>query len=907
MSDAFWQDGDAWRQVAATSDLHALADDLKREVDQLLRTRDAAAERVAQRLIALGGYAAGRGWQIAGNIALLARGDFQQADHAFLQAHQLFTQLDQPVEAARSDIGRFAALANLGDYTKAVAVGQRASAIFTAHNATHDRARLALNMAWLHDRQGDDTAALAMLDDAAQHFQDDPQRLAGIELNRAMVLRNFGRFSAALAASERAFQLFEQLDLTIEALRSRYSAATTHLVQGDMRHALQLLNTTRVQLEDARREWDSVYFALATLRCQLALGQFTSVLEQCDALELRVRNHQGRKELGKLLLIKGRAQIGVQDLAGAMTTIEAAAAVFSAENNPVAAAEATLQFAAILLTMGKRAAAFEQFSDCITQFGDLPALQTNAYLGAASAAADTTQMADALTHAFALIDKHELPTQRQQAWHLHGKLAQQRGDLTLAAASFERAIATLDQLRSQLLLDWRGRFLADKDDLFADAVQLYLQQGDIAQAWRIVQQAKSRSLIDLLGYRLDVRIEAISADDIPLITQFTTQQAERNRLLRRAEADPATAHEWLPQIEQLEKELLGVRERLLLRDSRYGQATLASPATLAEIQAQLPTDTALLDYFFAHGQLHLFLITSSQIIHERLQASADQIAMLLDFWQLNLQAIPHDPAFAPATIPHAQQLLAQLDTLLLAPVRDQLPTHLLIVPHKSLHYLPFHALHNGATYLIQQHTVSYLPTASVLTFTHHAAPSDSAFVIGNSCDGRLPQAVAEAQTIARLLQTTPLLDAEATLQAVRATAASIWHIATHGAFRADNPLFSGLNMADGQLTTLDIFNLKLNAALVTLSACETGQQEIGGGDELLGLAQAFLSAGAQSLLLTHWPVADAAMPHLMGIFYERFLAGATKAAALRAAQTAMIETAAFAHPYFWAGCFLIGK
>ena len=76
----------------------------------------------------------------------------------------------------------------------------------------------------------------------------------------------------------------------------------------------------------------------------------------------------------------------------------------------------------------------------------------------------------------------------------------------------------------------------------------------------------------------------------------------------------------------------------------------------------------------------------------------------------------------------------------------------------------------------------------------------------------------------------------------------VLHLATHADFRPDNPLFSGLALADGWLTTLDIFNLRLDASLVTLSACQTGRSVIGGGDELLGLMRSFLAAGAASLV-----------------------------------------------------------
>ena len=143
------------------------------------------------------------------------------------------------------------------------------------------------------------------------------------------------------------------------------------------------------------------------------------------------------------------------------------------------------------------------------------------------------------------------------------------------------------------------------------------------------------------------------------------------------------------------------------------------------------------------------------------------------------------------------------------------------------------------------------------------------------------------------------------------------HLATHGDFRADNPLFSGLLMGDGWLTTLDIFNLRLQASLVTLSGCQTGRTVVGGGDELAGLMRAFLSGGAASLVLSLWAVEDQATAQLMEHFYRQLTTGATKGAALRAAQLHFIQRsgadqaahpahAMLAHPYYWAPFFLVG-
>jgi CHAT domain-containing protein len=115
----------------------------------------------------------------------------------------------------------------------------------------------------------------------------------------------------------------------------------------------------------------------------------------------------------------------------------------------------------------------------------------------------------------------------------------------------------------------------------------------------------------------------------------------------------------------------------------------------------------------------------------------------------------------------------------------------------------------------------------------------------------------------------------------------------------------GLALADGWLTTLDIFNWRLQASLVTLSACQTGRSVVAGGDELLGLMRAFLAAGAASLVASLWAVEDRSTALLMENFYRQLAAGAGKGAALRAAQLSLLD-GAYVHPYYWAPFFLVG-
>jgi CHAT domain-containing protein len=293
-----------------------------------------------------------------------------------------------------------------------------------------------------------------------------------------------------------------------------------------------------------------------------------------------------------------------------------------------------------------------------------------------------------------------------------------------------------------------------------------------------------------------------------------------------------------------------------------------------------------------------------------------QIQHLLQLLWLNLRAVPRSPSgLVRHLTTNAHGILQKLYLLLMAPLAAELAPYqrLIIVPHGPLHYLPFQTLHDGRAHLLERHEVCYLPGASFLRYCREAQPADDGLLaVGHSYEGRLFHAVREAQAVAHLWQGQAVLEDAATLAQIRKQAprSRILHLATHGDFRPDNPLFSGLALADGWLTTLDIFTLRLRASLVTLSACQTGRSVVGGGDELLGLMRAFLSAGAASLVSTLWAVEDRSTAQLMHTFYQKLAQGWTKGSALRQAQLQFIhgqpEAEKYRHPYFWGPFFLVG-
>src|SRR5207253_879521 len=148
---------------------------------------------------------------------------------------------------------------------------------------------------------------------------------------------------------------------------------------------------------------------------------------------------------------------------------------------------------------------------------------------------------------------------------------------------------------------------------------------------------------------------------------------------------------------------------------------------------------------------------------------------------------------------------------------------------------------------------------------------------------------------------------QATEQAFRRHApdADVIHLASHAVFRQDIPLFSAIRLADGWLSLYDLYSMCLRASLVTLSACETGVNDVLAGDELVGLARGFFQAGAASIVVSLWAVNDASTARLMQLFYGYLETSLGPAAAMRRAQADLRHE--YPHPYHWAPFLVIGR
>ncbi|MEG3906606.1 CHAT domain-containing protein, partial [Microcoleus sp. w2-18aC4] len=280
--------------------------------------------------------------------------------------------------------------------------------------------------------------------------------------------------------------------------------------------------------------------------------------------------------------------------------------------------------------------------------------------------------------------------------------------------------------------------------------------------------------------------------------------------------------------------------------------------------------------------------------------------------------------------------LPSLHQLLIDPIASLLPkdpnARVIFIPQGSLFQVPFPALQDAnGIYLIEKHTILTAPSIQVLDLTRQQKlaqkqpNSSNALVLGNPTMpsvslslgepkrqlSPLPGAEAEARAIAPLLNTQAITGAQGTKAQIvqKMPQASIIHLATHGLLDDVRGLGSAIAMApsgsdDGLLTAEEIFDMKLQASLVVLSACNTGEGRIT-GDGVIGLSRALISAGVPSVIVSLWAVPDAPTSELMQAFYQNLQNNPDKAQALRQAMLTTMKT--HPQPRNWAAFTLIGE
>lgn len=862
--------------------------------------------------------------------ALYALGKNREAIQFHEQALRAFETRGNELEVAITLSSSLQPLILLGEYDRALAAGERARTIFTALGEERRLARLDINVGNILHRQDRFEEALIHYRRAYQALSstEDKEAVAAVLSNLAVCLIALNDFPRALETYQKAREFCQQNGMPVLTDQADYNIAWLYYLRGEYSRAIQMLLCNK---EACRKTGDVYQLAL----CHLDLSEI--YLELNLGGEAAEMAHEGQRlfhengngyEEGKCLANEAIA-LGQQGKAfRAIELFAQARSKFVEEKNAVWPWLIDLYQALVLLEQGRLFEA-RRFCQSAKSFFASSTLWGKAALCDLLLARISLRSGDVgaakreCTAAVERLQSLEAPALNYQAQSLMGQIHRAANDSEAAYGSFRNAREALEVLRNNL----RGEelkiaFLRNKLEVYEGLVEICLERNPDAagleEAFAYIEEAKSRTLSDLLLQRGPM-VASAEPGKSDLVRQIRNLREELNWYYHRIDIEQLRPEEKTQErLEKLQQEAKTREEEFLrvLREMQSsGESALVMPQkiSLQTIRASLPPEATLVEYFTIGDRVIACVVDRETIeivgvtLHSRVVHLLRMLQFQISKFRLGKEYVESlGNSLLEATRSHLSQLYQEL----IAPIRHKLNgAHLVIIPHGPLHYVPFHALHNGASDLVDSFTISYAPSASLFSMCQDKpARNDGDSLVLGVPDENAPAILDEVRSVAAALPSAKLfVGSDATLDKLKSCGpfSRYIHMATHGEFRHDNPLFSGIRLGDVRLNLYDLYQLQLPAELVTLSGCATGMNAVAAGDELLGLVRGLFYAGAHTLLLTLWDVHDQTTAEFMTAFYRKINAGETKPFAL---QQAMLELRdRYQHPYYWAPFFLAGK
>ncbi|HWN74762.1 MAG TPA: CHAT domain-containing tetratricopeptide repeat protein [Candidatus Udaeobacter sp.] len=864
--------------------------------------------------------------------ALYSTGNHRAAIEHHQRAVQIYESLRAWKEMARTLSSSIQPMILVGEYDQAFQAVERAREIFTRLDDRWRLARLEINVGNIYHRQDRFEESIAHYENAYRELMPykDSEGIAVVLSNMAVCLISLNDFPRALATYQRARAFCHEYNMPLLVAQADYNIAYLYYLRGEYSHAIEALYAARRACEATG---DAYHFAL----CHLDLSDIYLELNLSE--EAREMAHEGFLRFEKL----GMSYEAAKTLANEATayaqqgkTVQAlerftkAREMFDREKNLVWPWLIDLYQGLLLFHEGRFFEARRLCAAAAAFFDQsvLPGKAVLAHLLLARIALQVSDPAEAQTEtdlSLARLAQLQTPVLAYQAHLLQGQLAQARDDRPAALHSYLEAKASLETMRSRLQgEELKISFLKNRMQVYEALLDLFIS-GDgsdatpeEALAW--MEAAKSRSMIEMI-FQSGQSLPLGETGQSDLVRRIRDLREELNWYYHRIELEQLRPEEksgerldtLQKKAQSHEKELLRTLRELPARERE--NTTLEAPSDLSveQLQSALPLDATLIEYFSAGDRLLAAVVNRGgiRILPVTVLPRVTHILQLLRFqlskFRMGSEYVrKFEEPLLRATQSHLESLYAEL----IAPLRQFCPgKRLVIVPHGPLHFLPFHALRLGEEYLCDAFTISYAPSASVFFACQEkpASTNTSSLVFGID-DERAPQILEEAQSVAAILPQSSLrTGSEATSSVLREKGphTGLLHIATHGVYRQDNPMFSGIRLGDGYLNLFDLYQVQLNANLVALSGCATGMNFVAAGDELLGLQRGLFYAGASTLLLSLWDVHDQSTSELMQLFYREFLrTGEMDAALQHAMQQLRLQNP---HPYFWAPFVLVGK
>ncbi|HEU5182791.1 MAG TPA: CHAT domain-containing protein [Candidatus Polarisedimenticolia bacterium] len=768
-----------------------------------------------------------------------------------------------------------------GDLEQALVCIKKAVAVAREAGLSRLEADFEITQAHVLMKQGRYDESLEHVDVArkAAAALDLPAILAGIDLQEAQVRQEQGRYREALP-------LLDAAQKRLSGIEAPDILGTIHEVRAIAFYYLGRISEAVAELGAAIRKYDAEgrIGQGATAHRNLGLLQFFlgDTPAAMKELEIAARMHEQvgspydrAMDLDTLGVFRQRSG----NLDGARQALDSALATLSETQQAKRRGDFLADLAAVELASGpqRRETGLELLRQASALFEaeqDALGLQQAAtqLAEARLAAGEIGAARAALENARARTSNRHLAEYEWKMLYLEGRVFEASGREREAGHRYADSVTEVERLRADLAPDaWRAAVLEDRIAPYRSLSRWYRQRGETADAYRVARMAKARTFVERLS-----------------LPSFSLE----------------------PAAEVLPKQLMP-----------------AVVAPLAAIQARLEPRELLLDFFFDDRGLAVFQVESGNLTSAEI-ANPEACETLRG--TLEILRNPGRPTADPKGIAQAWRGAARLaGQQLFGPLLPALQDsdRLLISPNGPLHGIPFAALEVEGKPLVARWSTSLLPAAETLLERHeeNAAPAGTTLVFGDPLWGKpedaIPGSAGEARRVADLIgSSASLYVGKAATEMVfreEAPARDRLHLAAHGRSNSLSPAHAYIQLApgkgqDGRLEAVEIASMSLPASLVVLSGCETGIE--GGlsrgsaeGDERIGLARAFLAAGARSVVASLWKIDDREAQVYIPELYP-LLEGRSPAEALAELQRGLISGKvrgrngrSLSHPYYWAG------
>ncbi len=618
----------------------------------------------------------------------------------------------------------------------------------------------------------------------------------------------------------------------------------------------------------------------AEIDAYAGLHDYGRALSLADASLTRLQGTPYDNHVAQVLISRGSIKAQQGDLAGAVTDYQRAVGICQRDDN----------YRNIVDGAGRLAQAYERQ-------GNLPEAKE-----AIDLAIDAnTKVPDELVY-----------VPRNLA--IKAKIIARMGQAQEADRLYRVGIALVNRMLQHAPTDnIQRQLIAEMSDVYSGYFASLCNQHQYNEALQILDNVRGRSEAQALQHRVSGPVHETTKEEKAL-TRLNLSLINTDDPASRAAINNAIYNVELFQ---------GPSQFDIARES------ITHPVNLANLQKALAPNALLVEYVLAEPASYVLAITHDSVKHFEL-ASKDQIETDAKLYRKEIRLQKEDKALG-----------LKLYQELLRPIPEYASkTDLIVIPDGFLHLLPFSALQDDKGYVLTTHTVDVDPSATVYTLLHKRTkdteeaslhyvgvaawtqPADTRNVVLRSITGpkrselvALPDSKQEVETIAQdLPRPSAILEgADATetrFKHLPLGSTQVIHLALHGYADLDYPDRSALIFApepsgtdDGLLQVREIREMHLNSKLVTLSACDTGVGPVG-ETGVVNLVNAFIGAGADSVVSTLWELADQPTSKLMKDFYAGLAAHDRKVDALRAAQLELLNEGL--PPYYWASFQLVG-